>query len=290
MAGEAVVFRKKRPWRKALGAFAGAAAVFGAYGFWYEPSSLRAVEHRIALPQQNAIPDDPLRIAVISDLHGGAPYIGEAKIDAVVAFANDAKPDLILLTGDYVTKGVLGGWNMPIETIVTHLKALHAPLGVYAVLGNHDRWEDAARIAKAFEEAGIPVLDDRNTILKSDGQPIHLAGISDYRTGPHDVDAALAGVPKDAHAICFTHSPDAFPVLPGTCALTIAGHTHGGQVWLPLLGRIIVPSHYGQRYAVGLIQEDGKYLFVSTGIGTSILPVRFMVPPEVSILEIEAER
>jgi predicted MPP superfamily phosphohydrolase len=285
------VFRKKkRHWRKVLGAFAGLAAIFGPYGFWYEPSSLRAVEHRIALPAANAIPDDPLRIAVISDLHGGAPYIGESKIDAVVALTNDAKPDLILLTGDYVTKGVLGGWHMPIQTIVAHLKALHAPLGVYAVLGNHDQREDPVGIAKAFEDVGIPVLDDRNTMLKGDGQPITLAGISDFRTAAHNVDAALSGIPKDAHAICFTHSPDVFPVLPGTCALTIAAHTHGGQVWLPLLGRIIVPSHYGQRYAVGLVHEDGKYLFVSTGIGTSILPVRFMVPPEVSILDIESGR
>jgi hypothetical protein len=86
--------------------------------------------------------------------------------------------------------------------------------------------------------------------------------------------------------LCFTHSPDVFPDLPKTCLLTIAGHTHGGQVDLPVLGRLIVPSEFGQRYAAGLVHENGRYMFVSTGIGTSIIPVRFRVPPEVSLVKI----
>jgi predicted MPP superfamily phosphohydrolase len=98
----------------------------------------------------------------------------------------------------------------------------------------------------------------------------------------------LAAVPPHAPALCFTHSPDVFPDLPATCGLTVAGHTHGGQVWLPLLGRPAVAgvSIYGQRYAIGIIREGGKTLFVSPGIGTSGLPMRFRVPPEISLLEI----
>jgi len=96
----------------------------------------------------------------------------------------------------------------------------------------------------------------------------------------------LAALPSEQTAICFTHSPDLFPDIPAKCALTIAGHTHGGQVWLPLFGRPIVPSRYGQRYAIGTIVEGTKTLFVSPGIGTSILPVRLGVPPEISILDI----
>ena len=254
--------------------------------FWWEPSSLRLARYEVGL-------DVPalkgLSIAVISDLHGGAPYIGTGKIDQVVALTNRAHPDLILLTGDYVIQGVLGGHHMPIETIVAHLKGLAAPLGVYAVLGNHDRWESAPAITRAFERAGIPVLENAPLQFKRGGRVLTLVGVGDHYSGGSDVAQAMRGVPKDAEALCFTHSPDVFPELPNSCALTIAGHTHGGQVWLPLLGRIAVAhqSDYGQRYAIGVIRENGKTLFVSPGIGTSGLPVRFRVPPEVSLVTIK---
>lgn len=115
---------------------------------------------------------------------------------------------------------------------------------------------------------------------------MYLVGIDDRMTRHDNAVLALHNVPAKSKALCLTHSPDVFPELPATCVLTIAGHTHGGQVDLPFLGRLIVPSKYGQRYAAGLIHENGKSLFVSTGIGTSIIPVRFGVPPEVTILEI----
>ena len=256
------------------------------YAFWLEPRSLRLTRYDVAVeaPRLKGI-----SIAVISDLHGGAPYIDDTKIDRVAAMTNGAHPDLILLTGDYVIQEVIGGRHMPIEEIVAHLKALKAPLGVYAVMGNHDRWEDARHISAAFEAAGIPVLENSPLQFRWHGQVLTLIGIGDHFSGGSNVAGALAGVPKDADAICFTHSPDVFPDLPRTCALTIAGHTHGGQVWLPLLGRIAVAhqSEYGQRYAIGVIRESGKTLFVSPGIGTSGLPVRFLVPPEVSLITIK---
>ncbi|HXS08008.1 MAG TPA: metallophosphoesterase [Rhizomicrobium sp.] len=254
--------------------------------FWLEPSSLRLARYDVTLEAPKL---KGLKIAVISDLHGGAPYIGTDKIDQVVALANDAHPDLILLTGDYVIEDVVGGRHMPVETIVAHLKGLKAPLGVYAVMGNHDRWEGAPHIARAFEQGGIPVLENAPVQFKRGGDVLTLIGIGDHYSGGSNVKQAMAGVPKDAQALCFTHSPDVFPDLPNTCALTIAGHTHGGQVWLPILGRIAVAhqSDYGQRYAIGVIRENGKTLFVSPGIGTSGLPVRFMVPPEVSLVTIK---
>jgi predicted MPP superfamily phosphohydrolase len=154
------------------------------------------------------------------------------------------------------------------------------------VLGNHDRWFNAARVTKALEHVGIIVLEDRAVRIGVGGPTFYLVGISDYTSGPHFVHGAMLGIPIGQRALCFTHSPDVFPELPKTCALTIAGHTHGGQVDLPFVGRLIVPSQYGTRYAIGLIHENGKSLFVSSGIGTSILPVRFRVPPEVSILDL----
>jgi predicted MPP superfamily phosphohydrolase len=262
-----------------------ALAALGLYALWFEPSGLRAVVHPIELPagSENL---QGLRIAVIADLHAGAPYIGEAKIDDAVSLANAAKPDLILIAGDLVGQGVLGDRSLPIEMIALHLRPLRASLGVYAVLGNHDHWDDAVAIAAALRRVGIRVLSNEAVALRVGGQSFYLVGIDDSVTGHDDSRKALHGVPAGATALCLTHSPDLFPALPDTCSLTIAGHTHGGQVDLPLLGRLIVPSKYGQRYAAGFVCESRKCLFVSTGIGTSIIPVRFHVPPEVSILEV----
>ncbi len=254
--------------------------------FWLEPASLRVASSTIALePGSHAL--DGLRIAVLADLHTGSPFNGVDKLAHIVADTNAAKPDLVLLVGDYVIKGVVGGSFVTPEDIASKLRELHAPLGVYAVLGNHDWWLDAARVRAALDAVAIPTLDDR--AVSVDG-PRHfwLAGVSDFWEGVHDVHRALAGVGDDAPVILFTHNPDVFPHVPARVALTIAGHTHGGQVCLPMLGRLIVPSRFGQRYAIGHVVEDGRHLFVSPGLGTSIIPVRFRVPPEISLVTLSA--
>jgi uncharacterized protein len=250
---------------------------------WLEPSSLRVSAYTVAVPPALK----GLRVAVISDLHAGAPFIDTAKLDRLVAMTNAAKPDLILLTGDYVITNVVGGRYMPIDTVVAHLKGLHAPLGVYAVIGNHDRWDDPGRIVSSFRAAGISVLENTHVMLPPPRNGIALVGLGDRDNGGPKVKRSLAGV--TGAALCFVHSPDVFPRLPATCALTIAGHTHGGQVWLPFLGRPAVEtvSRFGQRYAIGVIREDGRTMFVSSGIGTSILPLRLGVPPEISLLTLQ---
>lgn len=262
-------------------------AALGLDAFWFEPNSLTLVEHPIAIDGSGDAHVKGLRIAVIADLHAGASFIDEDKIRRVVALTNDAKPDLILLGGDYVVTRVLFGRHMPIETIAALLRPLSAPLGVYAVLGNHDHWEDGPHIAAVLAAAHISVLENATRAIATPRGTLFLAGIGDRYTRHDDPSRTLAAVPVGRRALCFTHSPDVFPELPATCLLTIAGHTHGGQVDLPLLGRLIVPSQYGQRYAAGLHREGGKYIFTSTGIGTSIVTVRFRVPPEVSLLRIE---
>jgi predicted MPP superfamily phosphohydrolase len=256
------------------------------HAFWLEPASLRVAPSTITLePGAHAL--DGLRIAVLADLHIGSPWNGMEKLARVVAETNAAAPDLVLLAGDYVIKGVLGGSFVAPEDIASRLRELHAPLGVYAVLGNHDWWFDAPRVRDALHAAGIPTLDDAAHSV--DG-PRHfwLAGVSDFWEGSHDVHRALAGVTDDAPVILFTHNPDVFPHVPSRVALTVAGHTHGGQVCLPLVGRLIVPSRFGQRYAIGHVVEGGRHLFVSPGIGTSIIPVRFRVPPEISLVTLRA--
>lgn len=225
-----------------------------------------------------------LRVAVISDLHAGAPHVDLAKIDRIVAMTNAQKPDLILLTGDYSVGRMMGAQRIRIRDIAAHLKPLRARLGVYAVIGNHDRWRDPGRVFRSFPANGIAVLENRSLAMGG----FWLTGIGDDHTHASDPARALRNVPKGATALCFTHSPDAFAGLSRTCGLTVAGHTHGGQVWLPLLGRpaVMIASDFGQRYAIGTVQENGRTLFVSPGIGTSNLPIRLGVPPEISLLEI----
>jgi predicted MPP superfamily phosphohydrolase len=272
---------------KILLAILGLIVVFGLGldAFWLEPSSIRLAYYDLTV-------DAPflkgMTIAVISDLHAGALYIDDAKIDRIVAMTNKARPDIILLTGDYVTENGPFNHHVAVERILTHLKQLHAPMGVYSVLGNHDHWENGPRIAHLFRAAGIPDLENMAQMVRGHHGDFFLVGIGDYHSGQSHPPRVFRHLPADARALCFTHSPDSLPILPKNCALTLAGHTHGGQIWLPLLGRpaVALASMYGQRYAIGTVREDGKTMFVSSGIGTSLIPARFGVPPEISFLTI----
>ncbi len=210
------------------------------------------------------------------------------KLVEIVDATQAAEPDLVLLAGDYVIHGVVGGQFVEPEEAAGELARLSAPLGVFAVLGNHDHWLDGPRVRRALEDVGIGFLEDTATPLRAGACAFWLAGISDLWMGAHDHERALRDVPLDAPVVAFTHNPDVFPSIPARVSLTIAGHTHGGQVFLPVLGRPIVPSDFGERFAIGHVVEDGRHLFVSPGLGTSILPVRFRVPPEISLLALRA--
>ena len=259
--------------------------LLGLWAFWWEPSSLHNADYTLRIPQWPQ-PCSGLRIAVLADPHTGSPYNGLDKLNEIVDLTLQAQPDLILLAGDYVVQEVLGGQFIAPEDMTPVLARLEAPMGVYAVLGNHDWWLDGARVRQALEQDGIPVLEDAAIELTHGACRFWLAGISDFWEAPHDIATTLARIPAAATVLAFTHNPDIFPTLPSRIALTIAGHTHGGQVYFPVLGRLIVPSRYGERFAIGHIQEAGRHMFVSPGLGTSILPVRFLVPPEISILHV----
>lgn len=257
------------------------------WGFFVEPGSLRNEDHDVVVPNW-PVGCDGLRVAVLADLHVGSPRNDLSKRDRIITLTQRARPDLILLAGDYVIQGVAGGQFTPPEDIAQALRGLSAPLGVWAVLGNHDWWFDGPRVRTSLESVGIRFLEDAAARVGSPTCSFWLVGVSDFWEGRHDVNAALAQVTDSAPVVAFTHNPDVFPEIPAHVDLTIAGHTHGGQVYLPFIGRPIVPSRYGQRFAIGHVVEDGRHLFVSSGLGTSILPVRFLVPPEVSVLTIRA--
>jgi len=258
------------------------------WAFVFEPASLRVAEYEVVVATGWPSACNGLRIAVLADLHVGSPFKGIDKLDRVVRLTNDAYPDVILLAGDYVIQDVLGGRFVSPEDAAAVLGRLSAPRGVWAVLGNHDWWLGGARVRRAIESAGIAVLEDSARRIAAGPCPFWLMGIGDFMEARHDVRSALAQVHDDAPVLAFTHNPDIFPEIPARVALTIAGHTHGGQVYIPLLGRPIVPSLFGERYAIGHVLDNGRHLFVSPGIGTSIIPVRFLVPPEISVVTVRS--
>jgi len=269
--------------KRALSLFTIPIVGLGLWAFWLEPASLHNETHELAIPSWPANCGG-LKIAALSDLHVGSPFNHLDHLNISIDLTLKAKPDLILLAGDYVVHGIPGGEFVSPQESATHLARLYAPLGVFAVLGNHDWWHDGPGTMAALQHVGIQVLEDASMPIKSGTCEFWLAGISDFMEGAHDIPLALSQIPKNATILAFTHNPDIFPEIPLRVALTVAGHTHGGQVHLPFIGRPIVPSQYGERFAIGHIIEDGRHLFVTPGIGTSILPVRFRVPPEVSVL------
>lgn len=261
------------------------AASLGLWAFFFEPASLTTTKHDLNIPHWSADLSG-MRVAVLADLHVGSPYNGIAKLREIVELTNSERPDLMLIPGDLVIQGVFGGSFVSPEDAAKVLAGLKAPLGVWATMGNHDYWLDANRVVSALEKEKIGVLQDEAVRIQRGSSTFWLVGISDFWEGPHDVKKAMNQVKDDAPVLMFTHNPDIFPTLTNRFSLLIAGHTHGGQVHLPLLGRPIVPSKFGERFAVGHVVEDGRHLFVSTGVGTSIFPVRFRVPPEVTVLEL----
>jgi len=241
----------------------------------------------------------------------GVEYMSLDRLAGVVARTNAMAPDLTLLLGDYVATHRFVGGVVPPKDWAAVFAQLQAPLGIHAVMGNHDWWDDDEAQARrsgptygevALRGAGIDVYSNDAVRLEFAGQPFWLAGLADQlafidpqgKRGLHDVPATLAQVTTDDPLIMMAHEPDIFPKLPARVALTLSGHTHGGQ--LRAFGfSPKVPSRHGNRYAYGLVAEpdrDGemRQLLVSGGLGCSIIPLRFGMPPEIVLLTVGAPR
>lgn len=292
----------RRALLRAAGGAAAAGAGLGGYAFAYEPGvALRAVRHRVAPARWPA--GLALRIALITDPHCGGPHTPLRRLARAVAMANAQAPDLVVVLGDYLADHRFVTDRPGFREVADVLAGLRAPLGVHAILGNHDWWEDPAAqagtaplpaAAAEFAAAGLPVLHNEARRLVHDGRPIWLGGLGSqlaYRgragamRGADDLQATLAAFSDDAPAILLAHEPDIFPQVPDRVALTLSGHTHGGQVRIRGYSPL-VPSRFGNRYAYGAVEEEGRCLVVSGGIGNSMLPVRFGMPPEVTMVEL----
>lgn len=258
------------------------------WGFFIEPNRLVVREQTIQIanwPQQL----DGLRIAVLSDIHAGGSFIDDKKLRLVVERTNELHPELIVILGDYMSGN---GWvsrRVEPEVFGAILKDFSAPLGTYSVLGNHDWWYVGDKVRAGLEQNGIKVLENDVLPINARGTSLWLVGLSDLWTRPQHVEQTVAKVPEGQTLIALTHNPDIFPNVPERVPLLLAGHTHGGQVRFPLIGSIVEASRFGERYVRGHVFENNHHLFVTTGIGTSIMPVRFGVTPEIVLLTVRSK-
>jgi len=279
---------RRRVLAGAAGVFGVSAAATAAYSAAIEPQGLVVTRYA---PSPAAWPADrKLSVTVIADLHAGGPDMPLSHVRRVVDTANELKSDLVVLLGDYIARYRFKTVQIPDELWSGELARLAAPLGTWAILGNHDWWFDLSRVRRALAAARIPVLENKAVILGAADQRFWLAGIGDqlaYRLGwgrfrgIDDLPGTLAQVKTDDPVLLLVHEPDIFTRVPVRVAITLAGHTHGGQIRLPVIWPALVPSQYGARFAYGHVVEDGRHLVVSGGIGTSIIPARLGVPPEI---------
>ncbi len=240
-----------------------------------EPNRLEITTYQI---QDKSLAN--IKIVMAGDLH--IKQYQSKKLDKIVDKINAQNPDIILLVGDYVS-GHVENFTLPIETIAAQLGKLSAKYGTYCVLGNHDWWANGEKMTRELEKNNIKVLANSNVKVNIDGKDIYIAGVEDLNTRKPNVYHALKGAKNPT--ILLTHSPDLFPKIPESVNLTLAGHVHGGQIRIPFIGAVVIPSKYGNRYSQGLIAEKDKKMIVTRGIGTSILPLRFNCSPEIVVIE-----
>lgn len=256
------------------------------WAFFIEPNRLVTRQETLRIERWPVELSD-LKIAVLSDIHAGGRFIDERKIRLIVERTNALNPDLIVILGDYISGGH-DQHSMAPEVFAPILKDLHAPLGVYSVLGNHDWWFDGERVRAALEANGIKVVENDVVRIETRGRAFWLLGLADLWTRTPRIEPAITKVPEGDPIIAIAHNPDIFPRLPERVRLFLAGHTHGGQVRFPIIGTVVHTSDFGDRYEAGHVFENGHHLFVTTGIGTSIVPVRFLVPPEIVLLTVKS--
>ncbi len=256
--------------------------LLGIYGVVIEPRMLKVARYDVQTEKWGG--HEEVTIALIGDSHVVWPWMTTRQLRKIVARANELKPDVILLLGDYDGDFEPGKQYWPAAGVAP-FKALSAPCGVYAVLGNHDL-HGRGDWAKAMMDTGIPVLQNQARPVECKEARFWIAGLAElWRQNPN-IPATMAQVVNDDPVIMMMHNPDSFVHVPQSVALSVAGHTHGGQVRLPFIGAVaaVIPSQYGKRFIYGHIQEAGKDMVVTSGLGMTGLPVRFLAPPEIALV------
>lgn len=242
------------------------------YGFLIEPNLITVKKLTL---KSDEIKD--LRIVFVSDFHLSKQ--AKSRLDRIIKKVNEQSPDVIISGGDYVIMHN-AKFSMDMDYAAKKISEMKSKYGIYSVMGNHDYHKDNKYIKQALVKNGIKVLENENEKIMHNGNPIYIAGISDMQTSFYDLDKALKGTKPPI--ILVSHSPDITPKAKNRVNLVLSGHTHGGQVRIPFIGPVIVPSKYGSKYASGFVDN---FTYTTKGLGTSILHLRFNCPPEILVID-----
>ena len=255
-----------------------------AYARWIEPNYLTVTRKEIHLPELPPALDGTV-IAQLTDFHYQPDSQDELMAKAIAA-TNQAKPDFIFLTGDFITKS-----PKVLTPLMEHLSGLRAKHGIYGIMGNHDGWHSRyAVFEKAFKRAGFEFLINAGSRISLRGDPLYILGTDSIWSGDLDLPACYRGQRKNDFVLAMVHEPDVFDIITEShrVDLQLSGHTHGGQCRVPLVGYAPVKVQYGEKYIYGEFAKDQSRLFVSRGLGTVGTKVRFACAPEVAILTLRA--
>ncbi len=243
----------------------------------YRTATLRPEVRRAEVRLAGMPGGEPLKVVLISDVHVAGPDMPPERLADIVADINRLAPDVVVIAGDLVSDRLASTRHYSMTEAVAPLGGLRARFGTFAVLGNHDHWRDAGEARAALAKAGIRLLD--NDAARAG--PLAIGGLDDAYTGRDNLPRTLArmrsigGVP-----VLLSHTPDPFALAPPEVQLMLAGHTHCGQIRLPLIGAFSYMSDYGSRFGCGRVDEGGKTLIVAAGLGTSMLPLRIGAAPD----------
>lgn len=274
-------------------------SLFGIKGF-INARNLKFVNLKVGLKY---LPDafDGIKVGQITDIHAG-PLVPRELIREGVDIIMGNQPDLIVLSGDFVSGATkflwtsYGGFKQRhYNYCMEELSRLKAPLGIYAVLGNHDFWsgqEVALKIAQGLKGIGAQVLRNEAIMIERKGQSLYIIGVDDYWENSYSLLKAINNVPQDACRILLSHNPDVNENIEGSrerIDLIISGHTHGGQIVIPFIGALYIPSPFGQKYLAGLVRDQERQTYISRGLGLFFVPIRINCPPEVNLLTLVRE-
>ncbi|MBI4178563.1 metallophosphoesterase [bacterium] len=277
----------RRQFLRAMAAGGVAAALPLSYGMGLHPSGIEVVRARINLP---FLPPafNGLKVALLSDLHYGAVGVTAGLVEAAFERTLQARPDVICLGGDLVT----GRTSGLMRDVLAMLRGVSAPLGIFAALGNHEfRWGIESSAAAEFGKSPVHLLRNETVFLKRGGARLPLIGLDNFFNQPLDTLRRLLPELESRPCLVLEHSPDFAALLsPRFNGLVLAGHTHGGQVVLPGIGRMLSASRFGLRYVAGEYPAGGGRMYITRGIGAVLVPFRVGCPPEVSILELSTDR
>ncbi|MEP4052293.1 MAG: metallophosphoesterase [Litorimonas sp.] len=255
------------------------------YGLLIEPSQLKIRQVEFSSTKYTG---PKIRIALLTDLHINGLHVPPSRVLDIVDVVNAQNPDIVLLPGDFVSghekvENRSAEFNKKLEIGVSHLEHISAP--TFATIGNHDAWWDAKKMHTFLENAGVTVLENQAASFEC----LCIVGLADQWTSSPDP-IAFEGCSNTGEPIAITHSPDAWQTFRADTILAMSGHTHGGQVNLPIIGRRVNAITLGPEYSYGFSEIGGVDMFVSAGVGTSILPIRFRAPPEIVLITLTSAR